>query len=208
GFVRDFDIETVSKTLRLHQKLEGDVSCVVWDTSIVLAKYLEKMCEKRHDRLENLNVLELGAGVGCVGLTAVCLGANVLLTDLSEVLPSLKLNVHSNKSNWHNGKGCADVAPLVWGQDLEIEPRPDLIVLADCVYYKKSVDLLIKTLRGAGVELRDTDKQKECWEYFLESVRHDFNLYDVPLNEQDAEYCSADIVLMKLNKTIQTYTKL
>lgn len=73
-FIRDFEISLLPKTLRLHQKIKGDVSCVVWDASIVLAKYLEKLCESRRRFLENLNVLELGAGVGCVGLTAACLG--------------------------------------------------------------------------------------------------------------------------------------
>lgn len=73
-FVRYFEIDILSRTLKLYQKLEGDVSCVVWDASIVLAKYLETICECKKGSLENLRVLELGAGVGCAGITAACLG--------------------------------------------------------------------------------------------------------------------------------------
>lgn len=73
-FVRDFDIDVLDTTLQLSQKIQGDVGCVVWDAAIVLAKYLEKLFEKNVETFKNLNVIELGSGVGCVGLTAACLG--------------------------------------------------------------------------------------------------------------------------------------
>lgn len=74
SFVREFHIECINISLVLHQTIEGDVNCVVWDASIVLAKYLEETCKKQTKFLKGLNVVELGSGVGCVGLTAACLG--------------------------------------------------------------------------------------------------------------------------------------
>lgn len=72
--IREIDVEVVGKTLKLTQKLSGDVNCVVWDASIVLAKYLEEL-ERRHCHyFTDKTVLELGAGVGYGGLTAACLG--------------------------------------------------------------------------------------------------------------------------------------
>lgn len=61
----------------------------------------------------------------------------MLLTDLPEALPLLKLNVENNRSNWQNSRGNAEVVPLNWGENTKINFVPDLILLADCVYYKK-----------------------------------------------------------------------
>lgn len=73
-FPREIDIEVCLKTLKIYQKLEGDVNCVVWDASLVLAKYLETMCVDNSGFLSGLKVLELGSGLGLVGLTAATLG--------------------------------------------------------------------------------------------------------------------------------------
>lgn len=73
-FVRYFELASRQSTLKFFQKIEGDVSCVVWDASIVLAKYLERKFLDNPNNFKNRNVLELGAGVGCVGIAAACLG--------------------------------------------------------------------------------------------------------------------------------------
>lgn len=73
-FPREIDIEICLKTLKIFQKMEGDVNCVVWDASLVLAKYLETMCQQKPDFLSSMKVLELGSGLGVVGLTAATLG--------------------------------------------------------------------------------------------------------------------------------------
>lgn len=71
---REIDIEVCLKTLKIYQKLDGDVNCVVWDACLVLAKYLETICHQKPDFLSGLKVLELGSGLGIVGLTAATLG--------------------------------------------------------------------------------------------------------------------------------------
>lgn len=75
-FTREFELDCCEKPLTLYQKEVGEVSCVVWDAALVLAKYLEVTCSKQESKnwLCGKNVLELGAGVGCVGLTAACFG--------------------------------------------------------------------------------------------------------------------------------------
>ena len=56
------------------RKEVGDVSCVVWDAALVLAKYLEARCNDMLEWLRGRSVVELGAGMGCVVLTAACFG--------------------------------------------------------------------------------------------------------------------------------------
>lgn len=79
-FPREIDIEVCLKTLKIYQKIEGDVNCVVWDASLVLAKYLETMSHQKSDFLSGIRVLELGSGLGVVGLTAATLGSVTLKT--------------------------------------------------------------------------------------------------------------------------------
>lgn len=72
-FIRHLELETLDLTLKFRQKYSGDVSCVVWDAAIVLSKYLD-FSNKNHYWLTGKNVLELGSGLGCVGITAACFG--------------------------------------------------------------------------------------------------------------------------------------
>ncbi|KAL1492942.1 hypothetical protein ABEB36_011103 [Hypothenemus hampei] len=136
-FVRTFEIDALNTSLKLYQKCEGDVGCVVWDASIVLAKYLEEIYKKNSKQFQNLTVVELGSGAGCVGLTAACFGAKVLLTDLSSVMPLLKKNLEANYEaiKKHNGEAHAEV--LEWGKIIHSPLQPVLILIADCVYYKE-----------------------------------------------------------------------
>lgn len=50
--------------------------------------------------------MELGAGLGVVGLTAAKLGAQVVVTDLAAVLPGLQQNIQV----WH--RSCSRDPPL------------------------------------------------------------------------------------------------
>ena len=73
-FIRTFELNSCGKSLTLFQKEVGDVSCVIWDAALVLAKYLEARCKDVQDWLRGPSVVELDAGMGCVGLTAACFG--------------------------------------------------------------------------------------------------------------------------------------
>ena len=43
-FIRKLEINSCGKSVTLCQKQVGDVSCVIWDASLVLGKYLEARC--------------------------------------------------------------------------------------------------------------------------------------------------------------------
>ncbi|XP_012263632.1 protein N-lysine methyltransferase METTL21D-like [Athalia rosae] len=211
-FIREFELESRKVTLTLYQKEVGEVSCVVWDASLVLAKYLDVLC--RDDRLGkdwllNKKVLELGAGLGCVGMTAACLGAEVVLTDLANVLPALNKNIEMNKHHWKNCGGSAKAQELAWSKDAVIDFKPDIVVLADCVYYTESIEPLLNTLErlcGAtsntyallSQEERDTPNQKPVWSQFVDAIKKRFKITPVMLAEQHPTYSSHDIRLLKL----------
>ncbi|KAF9908097.1 Methyltransferase-like protein 21D [Linnemannia zychae] len=85
--------------------LHGGVGSTVWDTAIVLAKYLEKAPILRSTSSASkrtLNVLELGSGTGLVGLaiarmlSAAGVTARIVLTDKANVLPLLQKNLEKN----------------------------------------------------------------------------------------------------------------
>lgn len=73
SFTREFELESCKTKLKFVQKNIGDVNCVVWDAALVLAKFLDKKSQNG-TWLRGKKILELGAGVGCVGITAACLG--------------------------------------------------------------------------------------------------------------------------------------
>ncbi|XP_044761229.1 protein-lysine methyltransferase METTL21D-like isoform X2 [Coccinella septempunctata] len=150
-FVREFEIPAISETLNFYQKIEGDVSCVVWDASMVLSKYLEKKFLEEEDFLKDCDVVELGAGLGCVGITAACLGARVIATDLPECIPLLDLNIDKNEHVWSK-YGRIKSVPLKWGGDNNLD-IPDRILLADCVYYEQITEISLIEFFDAAREI-------------------------------------------------------
>lgn len=220
-FTREFELESRGVTLTLYQKEVGDVSCVVWDASLVLAKYLDILCRKERlgkDWLVGKKVLELGAGLGCVGMVAACLGAEVVLTDLATVLPALNKNIQMNEDHWKESGGSARAEELAWSKDASIDFKPDIVVLADCVYYTESIEPLLDTLErlcGATTETfallsqeeRDTPNQKPVWSQFVDAIKKRFKITPILLSEQDPTYSSHDIRLLKLTLPAKNHNK-
>ncbi|XP_046740628.1 protein N-lysine methyltransferase METTL21D-like [Diprion similis] len=211
-FTREFEVESRKVTLTLYQKEVGDVSCVVWDASIVLAKYLDVLCSENRlgkDWLVGKKVLELGAGLGCVGMTAACLGAEVVLTDLANVLPALNNNIEMNKDVWKRSGGSARAEELDWSKHPVVDFKPEIVLLADCVYYTESIEPLLDMLKRLceatndtyallAQEERDTPNQKPVWSQFVEAIKKKFKITPIMLSEQHPTYSSRDIRVLKL----------
>lgn len=84
-----FEIDAFGKQLRLAPDEEaGELCGKLWSVAIVLINYLEK--ELGPECIRNKRVLELGAGLGAVGLALACAGADVTLTDIPDCLPMLE----------------------------------------------------------------------------------------------------------------------
>ncbi|XP_022165773.1 protein-lysine methyltransferase METTL21D-like [Myzus persicae] len=205
AYYRNFDLESIDVTLRFCQQEYGDVNCVVWDASLVLAKYLETLFLKNNETFKSKRVIELGSGLGCVGLAAACFGANVKLTDLPENLPQLQQNVEENTSCIN---GSVQTVALTWGTTFESEAF-DFLLMADCIYYPEVVEALVKTITELTTpktvilicqELRETEKQKNTWKMFLNLFLEHFDVSYVPEEEQHPIFSSSDIIIINAKK--------
>ncbi|CAK9135247.1 unnamed protein product, partial [Ilex paraguariensis] len=104
----------------------GVTGAVMWDSGVVLGKFLEHAVESGMISLRGKKVVELGSGCGLVGCIAALLGAQVILTDLPDRLRLLKKNVEANL--YGDVRGSATVNELIWGDQLDLElitPLPD-----------------------------------------------------------------------------------
>ncbi len=74
-FIREYETKT-DLLIRINQIEYGDVGCVVWDASIVLAKYLENLIIDKKINLNDIraNFIELGAGTGLIGILLAAYG--------------------------------------------------------------------------------------------------------------------------------------
>ena len=128
---------------------DGGFASTVWDSAIVLAKFVEK----HQEMFRGLRVCELGAGCGLVSIAMLHAGASrVVATDLAPNTPLLFKNVSRNAPRGAEVGVAWDVKALTWGADavreaLGDEPF-DLVVATDCMYVPESATALADTLEA------------------------------------------------------------
>ncbi|KAL1496616.1 hypothetical protein AB1Y20_014220 [Prymnesium parvum] len=139
---------------------------LLWEGSwaaIELLRHTESFLSRS---LRGKRVVELGAGVGLLGLCAAAGGAHVLLTDVPAVVSDMLLpNIAANASApaeaaaaWPGarsvGSGSALAQPLDWQRALAeqcalVDPRgADVILAAECVWLNELVDPFVSTVVG------------------------------------------------------------
>mmetsp|Transcript_6493 Transcript_6493/g.8254 ORF Transcript_6493/g.8254 Transcript_6493/m.8254 type:complete len:313 (-) Transcript_6493:524-1462(-) len=190
---REFDVDlhhggfTISGLpLKIQERANSGegTGLIVWDGSIVLAKFLEH--NFAFPQLQGKKVLELGAGTGLVGLAAAFLGAeNVFLTDLEYTLQNMRANADLNKPNTRNH---VDVYELDW---LKVSGRNksedddaikvlrnlsdcDMILAADVVWVEELILPLV-----ASIDKILTSKATMYMSYQSRSLRADTKLFDL-----------------------------
>ena len=198
-------------TLTLQQapfRPEGFAS-TIWDSAIVLARYLERHA----DQFRGRHCIELGAGCGLPGLVLHALGADVTLTDLEGNLELLGANA---RANVHARAEPARVLPLRWGNPPlpdALDPfRPfDVILATDVLYSHEAVEPLISTLVELAREREDAPSQGEpadvllaagrnrhAGDAFFASVCAHFDVHEVPRAEMDPTYQCEDVAVWRL----------
>ena len=124
----------------------------LWDASFALLAYVR--CGAVDGRLAGKRCLELGSGVGAVGIGAARHAASVALSDVPDVVPLLEANATLNDAP------NVDALALDWFEPLPaaIAGRPfDVVLASDVVYDPELHAPLLKTLAalldGCGVPL-------------------------------------------------------
>ncbi|XP_014671323.1 PREDICTED: protein-lysine methyltransferase METTL21D-like [Priapulus caudatus] len=211
-FIREIERNDGS-TLHIHQLEEGDVGSVVWDAALVLVKYLEKQTRSdslngdKTSLLAGKNILELGSGTGVVGIEAAChQDTCVTITDLATFVPLMQCNI---KRNCHLFRGQIRARELQWGCDVSQFDPVDVLLLADCVYYRASIDQLLQTVCEladentvvyCAYEDREIGNKTELQEYFRAGMEKVFNMTKLPSSEMDPVFRSDDIHILKFCK--------
>lgn len=132
------------KKICILQKIESDESGVLWDASLLVAKYIEYDCYRNNCLLNNCNVIELGSGTGFLGIWFAALGASVLLTDQEYNLELINMNIEKNSDLLDKKK--ISVKSFDWCDTSKYEwiflqwksiNEIDYILISDCLYYEK-----------------------------------------------------------------------
>ncbi|KAM1238900.1 hypothetical protein TB2_039522 [Malus domestica] len=183
----------------------GVTGAVMWDSGVVLGKFLEHASDAELLPLQGKKVVELGSGCGLVGCIAALLGGQVVLTDLPDRLRLLRKNIEVNLRHG-NMRGSAKVMEFTWGDDPDpelTEPPPDLVLGSDVIYSEEAVlDLLSALQQLSGGEttifLAGELRNDAVLEYFLECAMKDFVIGRLDQRRWHPEYCSSRVVLYVL----------
>ncbi|RAL63452.1 hypothetical protein DID88_003872 [Monilinia fructigena] len=158
---RGIDLKTGER-----QETGESIARHIWDAGLVLSSYLSSLrnssasvgslstLEKFLDTQQDLNILELGAGCGIVGITLATLFFDkinkILLTDLPEASEILEKNITTMASKSDASLCSYSHQVLDWFEPLPEgvrDERWELVVVADCTYNPDVVSDLVLTLK-------------------------------------------------------------
>jgi predicted nicotinamide N-methyase len=135
----------------------------IWEASIVLADHLAGMPVNPERRF-----LEIGCGVGVVGIVAAAFGHRITMTEYnSDALDFARANVHTNLSA-DNAAGI-EIARLDWNRP-RLEGRFDAIVGSEVIYKETDFQAILKLfetcLRPSGGIVLAEGVRKTSLEFF------------------------------------------
>ena len=159
AMTREFEVDD-GLTITLHEpSLTGDnLGLKTWSSSLMLARRLRDLESLLPTKPVNdeLQVLELGAGTGLVGIAAACLWSkqarvsHVTLSDLPEIVPNLEKNMKSNQHIVDAFGGKMSVCTLDWADEQNKpsteEGRYPVVIAADPLYSPEHPKLLVATV--------------------------------------------------------------
>lgn len=187
----------------------GVTGGVMWDSGVVLGKFLEHAVDCNVLNLQGKKCVELGSGCGLVGCVAALLGAQVILTDLPDRLRLLEKNVEENVKKV-GGRGTAQVRELTWGEDLDsdlLDPLPDYVLGSDVVYNEDVVPDLITTIQSLCgshtiIFISGELRNDVVLEYFLECALKSFIVGYIEQRIWHPEYRSRRVAIFMMTKKL------
>ncbi|KAI1423241.1 putative methyltransferase-domain-containing protein [Xylaria sp. FL1777] len=126
-----------------------------WGSSFLMAQLLDSFTSGSlahlltPGRQESLKILELGSGTGLLGLAAATMWqADVVLSDLPDIMPNLDYNIEQNRATVERLGGSISSGVLIWGSatgnNAMFSPgnQFNIILAADGIYDDDHPDLL------------------------------------------------------------------
>ncbi|KAG5108477.1 hypothetical protein JHK84_045384 [Glycine max] len=187
----------------------GVTGAVMWDSGVVLGKFLEHAVDSGMLVLQGKKIVELGSGCGLVGCIATLLGSEVIVTDLPDRLRLLRKNIETNMKHV-SLRGSVTATELTWGEDPDpelIDPKPDFVIGSDVVYSEGAVVDLLETLMqlsgpNTTIFLAGELRNDAILEYFLEAAMDNFTIGRVEQTLWHPDYCSNRVVIYVLFQTM------
>lgn len=140
----------------------------IWQAGVVLAGYMAQLPPEPHRR-----ILEIGAGIGLVGIVAADHGHRVRLTDYN---PDARNFARANAAL--NGCDNLTVAALDWNRP-QPEDSCDLLIGSEVVYKEEDVDALL-ALFGAclqpGGRILLAEEVRKTLDSFLKSASRNYRM--------------------------------
>lgn len=173
------DVASAPQTLQIEEDLGESIARHIWDSGVVMVSLLEHLClgspggagtaGKPLPLLRNmlraptrpLNILELGCGVGVVGIGLARISAlaragdmpRILMTDLPEAEEKARANMARQAESLGSASANLDFESLDWedGKDGGFGAQAsshawDLVALCDCTYNTDTLPPLVKTI--------------------------------------------------------------
>ncbi|KAG8193464.1 hypothetical protein JTE90_023716 [Oedothorax gibbosus] len=141
------EVDTITLQENTSFVAESTTGLQTWEAS----KYLSEWCIKNHFVLENKSILELGSGIGLLGITVLkfCSPSKYMFSDKSwAVLNKLAANIKINFENADNLP--IEQHQLVWTTMNDEDAQrllPDVILGADLVYDADMIESLVHALK-------------------------------------------------------------
>ena len=171
--------------------LAGGNGATLWDCSLALTRFLVEHYNNNGYFLDDddddstVSVLELGAGLGLVGMALAAtmgMGAHVVVTERELALPLLTKNVEHNQGVTTGGVGRVEVTELTWGADTtqallaererKGQPSFDIVVASDLIFpsnvdaYPSLADTFRVLLQSRNHHPAGDKKALELWQSY------------------------------------------
>ena len=189
----------------------------VWQGALLMANYLTDKSVYGDNHFAGASVLELGAGIGQVALVLASIGAHVVATDRSLVLPLLQANLENNAHRIPPsdlGGGSAVGAELEWATDIVYNPdllppgseKWDYILAADCLKCKEFVPLLHATLLAYAhpettIIFSYEERGLQALDVFRDATQQDFAWSDIQGSPIAGNLSSGDRAIWSMTRT-------
>ncbi|CAI2162474.1 8615_t:CDS:2 [Funneliformis geosporum] len=141
--------ESINVKISQNQSLlsvRGTTGTVLWDSSIMLTKFMNDHRMWLNLSIEKTKILELGSGCGLAGISLAPFVNLMALTDQANVLSHLWKNV---KRNLNEDYSKVIVTELLWGEEIDkdiLQHHWDYVIASDCIYNEFIIDDFVKTL--------------------------------------------------------------